>query len=73
MRTVDFVTRLTVEQALLHARKVAYTYNDTVLATINGIVMIVNKGTDVNKAMAEYQQKNNLKNEIARLKAIKVK
>lgn len=68
MKTMDFVTGLTVEQALLQARKKAYIYNDAVLATINNIVMVVYKGTDIKKALAEYQDKLQFKYEIEKLK-----
>jgi hypothetical protein len=68
MKTADFVTGLTPEQALLRARRMAYVCNDAVLATINGIVMVIYKGTDLKKALAEYQDKLNFKNEIEELK-----
>jgi len=68
MRTMDFVAGLTIEQALLQARRMAYVYNDTVLATINDIVMVIYKGTDIQKALAEYQDKLNFKYEIEELK-----
>ena len=68
MRTMDFVAGLTIEQALLQARRTAYVYNDTVLATINDIVMVIYKGTDIKKALAEYQDKLQFKYEIEELK-----
>lgn len=66
---MDFVAGVTVEQALLQARQKAYVYNGDVLAVINDIVMIVNKGTDIKKALAEYQDKLQFKHEIDEIKA----
>ena len=65
---MNFVAGLTIEQALERARRFAYDYNDTVLAVINDIVMIVNKGTDTKKALDEYHQKLRLKYEIEAMK-----
>jgi len=65
---MDFVAGLTVEQALSQARRTAYVYNDAVLAIINDIVMVVYKGTDIQKALAEYQDKLQFKYEIEKIK-----
>ena len=66
---MNFVAGITIVQALEHARRVAYNYNDTLLAVINDIVMIVYKGTDIQKALAEYHQKLKFRYEIEELKA----
>ena len=65
---MDFVAGIAVEQALLRASRMAYAYNDTVLATINDIVMVVDKGADIKKALAEYQDKLLFKYEIEDIK-----
>ena len=73
MKTLNFVQRLSAQDALTRARQVAYNYNEEVMAIINGVVMIVYKGTDIKKALLEYNQKINLKFEIERMKAQNVK
>lgn len=66
---MDFVAGLTIKQALLQARRKAYVYNDAVLANINDIVVVVYKGTDIQKALAEYKDKLLFKYEIEEIKA----
>lgn len=73
MKELEFVAGLTIEQALLRARSMAYTYNDAVAAIINDIVIIVHKGSDIKKLMAEYQQKLQLKYEIEKIKKQNIK
>ena len=65
---MDFVAGITIEQALSQARRKAYVYTDDVLAVINDIVMIVHKGTDIQKALAEYRDKLRFKYEIEEIK-----
>ena len=66
---MNFVAGVDVEKALSQARQKAYVYNDDVLAVINDIVMVVYKGTDIQKALAEYHDKLNFKYEIEKMKA----
>ena len=73
MKELEFVSGLTIEQALLRARQMAYTYNDVVTAIINDIVIIVYKGADIKKLMAEYQQKLQFKYEIENIKKQNIK
>ena len=68
MKTLSFVAGLTIKQALLQAHKVACNYDDTVLAIINDVVMVIDKETNVKDALVSYYQKINLKYEIERLR-----
>lgn len=55
------VAGLTVREALVHAVKKAKENKCIVITIINDVVMLVNKNTNIDKALTEYNQKLNLK------------
>lgn len=74
MQTMDFFPGQTPKQALLRAHKRACNTNDTVTATIDGVVMIITKDTNVMDAFFEYRKKlDNLKNKYTSQEMIKTR
>ena len=68
MRTLDFVAGLTIPQAFSRACNFVRNTGEPVLADINDIIMIINKDTDLHKAVIDYRQKLEFKYEIERMK-----
>lgn len=68
MRTLDFVAGLTIPQALSRACNFVRNTGEPVLVDINDIIMIINKDTDLHKAVIDYRQKLEFKYEIERMK-----
>jgi predicted nucleic-acid-binding protein len=71
MQTMEFVAGLTIEQALLKATKTTKESDEQIEAIINDVVMIVDKKTDITKALNEYHQKQKFKYEIEMLKRVR--
>ena len=68
MKTMEFHAGPTIEEALQEARDAARNAKQPVLADINDIVMLIDQDTDINKAVAEYRQKLNMKYEIEKIR-----
>lgn len=68
MKTLLFITKLTPYQALLKACKFAKNTGEQVCTEIDDIMMIIDKGTSVQKAVADYRNKLEFKYEIERLR-----
>ena len=68
MREIDFIAGLTIKEALIMAKSLAVNNNEPVSAIINEVVMIVDKNTDVEKALISYRKKLDFKHEIEKIK-----
>ena len=68
MKTLDFVAGLTIPQALSRACNFVKNTGEPVLADINDIMIVINKDTDLHKAIVDYRQKLEFKYEIEKLR-----
>ena len=68
MKTLDFVAGLTIPQALSRACNFVRNTGEPVLADINDVMMVIDKDTDMHKAIVDYRQKLEFKYEIERLR-----
>ena len=74
MQTMDFFPGQTPKQALLRACNRATATNDIVTATIDGVVMIITKDTNVMDAFFEYRKKlDNMKNRYTSQETVKTR
>ena len=68
MKTIDFVAGYTINEAIEKAIKTAVKSNTIIHANINDIILIIDKNTNLKKAIEECHQKLNFKYEIEKLK-----
>lgn len=68
MKEIDFVAGFTIKDALSAAHRAAVSSDEPVAAIINDIVMIVDKDTNIDKALADYRNKNKFRYEIEEIK-----
>ena len=64
MEMLDFVAGLTISEALSRACSFVRNTKRPVLADINDIMMVIDKDTDIHKAIMDYRQKLEFKYEI---------
>ncbi len=68
MEIMEFISGITVREALLKAHNKAKKLNKPVLADINDIMMFVDKKTNVEQLWVAYQNKLDFKYEIEKMK-----
>ena len=68
MEIMEFVSGLTVYDALCKARNAALKSNKPVLVDINDIIMLVDKKSDIQKLVNEYRNKLDFKYEIINMR-----
>ena len=68
MQTLNFVAGLTIFEALSRACNFVRNTKQPVLADINDIMMVVDKDTDLHKAVKNYREKLEFKYEIAKIR-----
>lgn len=73
MHTLEFVAGLTIFEALSRACNFVKNTKKPVLADINDIMMLVDKDTDLHKAIKNYRQKLEFKYEIEKIRREKQK
>lgn len=68
MEILNFVSGLTINQAVQRAKDTAIESNQHVLVDINDVMMLIDKDTNVKSAMIEYSKKLEFKYEIEKMK-----
>ena len=68
MYTLNSVAGLTIFEALSRACNFVKNTQKPVLADINDIIMVVDKDTDLHKAVKDYRQRLEFKYEIEKIK-----